>query len=181
MFEDWKEAWRQAVENFQREAALEGGPSGPHVRVMERELTTAAGALGKIDDEIRRVQHELVNEREQEAICRRREGLAREAQDEVTVQIAVEYAARHAARVAVLERKSSVLVDERDLLATDLAAMRKIMDEAPAVQSVSATAEDPPKTEAGKHDDHAFTRMERDVRERDADERLEELKKKMRG
>jgi hypothetical protein len=179
MFDDWKDAWRQAVENFQREAA---GGAALHARAMERELTTAAGALGKLDDEIRRVQHELTNEREAETVCRRREGLARDVQDDVTMQIAAEYAARHAARIAVLERKSAVLADERELLAADLEAMRKILRDAPPMSSVGSAPsgqEPAAKSSAEKEDDHAFSRLERDARERAVDERLEELKRRM--
>src|SRR5690606_20629010 len=119
-----KQAWRQAVENFHREAG--GGATGapPRVRAMERELISASGALGNLDDEIRRTTRDLSKEREEEQVCRRRESLAREVDDMETVRIAVEFAERHAERAAVLERKITVLQDERALLARDVAAMR---------------------------------------------------------
>src|SRR5690606_4121595 len=126
MFDDWKQAWRQAVENFQREIA---GGAPPRVRAMERELTSAGGALAKLDDEIRRTKRELEKERHEEQVCRRREALARNVGDEETVRIAVEYAARHAERAAVLERKIAVLDDERTLLARDVEVMRQTLAE----------------------------------------------------
>ena len=109
MFEDWKQAWRQAVENFQREAGLEGAP--PRIRAMERELTSAGGALLKLDDELVRTDRELGKEREAEQVCRRRGSLAEAVGDEETVRLATEFAERHAERAAVLERKLSVLRD----------------------------------------------------------------------
>lgn len=190
MFDDWKQAWRQAVENFQREA--EGGSTGtpPRIRAMERELTSVSGALGKLDDEIRRTKRDIGKEREAEQVCRRREALARGVNDEETVRIAVEFAERHAERAAVLERKFAVLEDERALLARDINDMRETLtrlspsaadrgvsgqggvERGVADGAMGNTAHD----EAGTRE---FNRMEREARERAADERLEELKRRM--
>ncbi|HEX6307374.1 MAG TPA: hypothetical protein VFZ69_04245 [Longimicrobiales bacterium] len=178
MFEEWKQAWRQAVDNFQREVA---GVGPPRIRAMERELTSAAGALGRLDDEIRRVRLELDRERHEEHVCRRREALARGVGDDETARIADEYAQRHAERAAVLDRKIAVLEDERGLLARDVDTMRKTLAEiAPAEPPAgvgggttgAATADD----DAGHRE---FSRMEREARERAADARLEELKRRM--
>jgi hypothetical protein len=185
MFEDWKQAWRQAVENFQREAGVEGAP--PRVRAMERELTSASGALLKLDTEIIRTTRDLEKERDAEQVCRRRGALARDVGDDETVRVAEEFAARHAERAAVLERKLDVLGDERALLARDVDAMRQTMKGiADATGAVGAgKAEDSPASSAAAARDDIgdveFSRMERERRSRAADERLEELKKKMRG
>src|SRR5690606_809447 len=128
-----KQACGHAVEQLQQEGG--GGSTGaaPRVLAMERELTSASGALGKLEDEIRRTQRDLEREREEEQKCRRREALARNVADEETVRIAVEFAERHAERSAVLERKIAVLEDERALLSRDVAAMRSTLaDLAPA-------------------------------------------------
>jgi phage shock protein A len=192
MFDDWKQAWRQAVENFQREAG--GGSSGapPRIRAMERELTSVSGALGKLDDEIRRTKRDVTREREAEAVCRRREALARDVNDDETVRIASEFAQRHAERAAVLERKIAVLEDERTLLARDVDDMRATLARlapspatAPGVAGqggaergvADGAAAGSTRDDAGTHE---FNRMEREARERAADERLEELKRRMR-
>jgi hypothetical protein len=183
MFSDWKQAWRQAVENFQRE--VRGGDTGapPRVRAMERELVSASGALVRLDDEVRRTSSEAAAERDAEQICRRRETLARDVDDHETVRIAVEFAARHAERARVLARKLEVLQEERALLARDLEEMKTMIAEArPAAESVGGGAERAvgadPGSEAGERD---FSRLEREARERAAAERLEELKRRMRG
>jgi hypothetical protein len=130
MFEDWKRAWREAVENFQRE--VQGGDEHlpPRVRAMERELVTASGALARLDQEIRRARRDLEAEQESLTICRRREHFAREAGDEETVRIALEFAARHEERIGLLSRKAAVLEDERSLLDRDISEMRKLVAEA---------------------------------------------------
>lgn len=191
MFDDWKQAWRQAVENFQREAG--GGSSGapPRIRAMERELTSVSGTLGKLDDEIRRTKRDVTREREAEAVCRRREVLARDVNDDETVRIAGEFAQRHAERAAVLERKIAVLEDERTLLARDVADMRATLahlSPLPASPGVAgqggAERGDADGAAPGSARDdtgtHEFNRMERAARERAAEERLEELKRRMR-
>lgn len=180
MFDDWKQAWRQAVENFQREAA--GGSTGarPRVLAMERELTSASGALGKLEDEVRRTRRDVEREREEEQKCRRREALARNVGDEETVRLAVEFAQRHAERGAVLERKISVLEDERALLSRDVDAMRSTLAElSPAEASAGVSAGEPSHTARDDAGDREFSRLERDARERAADARLEELKRRM--
>jgi hypothetical protein len=182
MFEDWKRAWRQAMENFQREVH-EGTPGAPpRVRAMERELMSAAGALSKLDDEIRRTRMSADAETREEQVCRRRETLAREVDDTETVQIAAEFAARHAERAALLNRKLSVLEEERALLARDVQAMRDLIAQATPLADGAAAgsvADGTATRPSGESDDRDFSRLEREARERAAAERLEELKRRM--
>ena len=176
MFDEWKRAWRQAVENFQRELG-EGAPAAPRLRAMERELASASGALSRLVADIGTSRAELQKEREAEQTCRRREALARAAGDAETAHIAGEYAARHGERADLLQRKIDVLEDERMLLARDVAAMKKVVDQ---VVAASRTAVGGTTVESVLGtDDTAFSRMERDAREREVDARLEELKKRM--
>jgi hypothetical protein len=195
MFEDWKRAWREAVENFQRE--VQGGDEHlpPRVRAMERELVTASGALARLDQEIRRARRDLEAEQESLTICRRREHFAREAGDEETVRIALEFAARHEERIGLLSRKAAVLEDERSLLDRDISEMRKLVAEAAPADPAGTVGGGAPSgagTSGTSSDDHLFdeeaaarardfSRLEREARERAAAERLEELKRRMQG
>jgi phage shock protein A len=188
MFEDWKRAWRQAVENFQREMQASDEQPPPSLRAMERELVSASGALSKLDDEIRRTRRELDAERESEAVCRRRETLARNAGDEETTRIAAEFAARHGERAEVLTRKLGVLDDERSLLQRDLGEMRRMVSDAAGsapsgapTRSETSTPDDPLFDEEAAARARDFSRLEREARERAAAERLEELKRRMQG
>lgn len=193
MFEDWKQAWRQAVENFQREVA-EGSPAGapPRVKAMEREVASANGALLRLDEEIRRTRREAEAEAEAERVCRRRERLARDVADEETIRVAADFAARHAQRAAVLNRKLEVLIDEHALLERDLDTMREVIAKTPGVTAGDATAgtggatgsgasaHEPARHDEREREDVAFSKLENDARDRAAAERLEELKRRMR-
>src|SRR5690606_30176561 len=100
MFEDWKQAWREAVANFQRE--LEDEPGDETTRAMRRDERKAADALRRLDAELAAARSNAAAERSEEAVCRRREGLARNAGEEETARIAAEFAGRHAERALVL-------------------------------------------------------------------------------
>jgi hypothetical protein len=188
MFNDWKQAWRQAVENFQREAGVEGAP--PRLRAMEREVISATGALLRLDEEITKTARSLAKERDEEQVCLRRARLARGVGDDETVRIAEDFAARHAERAGLLERKHGVLQEERALLARDVDAMRATMTELSAntdfvgtasASGVGSGAQNDRAADRDAAGDVEFSRLERERRERAANERLEELKRRMRG
>lgn len=177
VFDEWKRAWRQAVENFQKELAGDGAPAGTRFAAMRRELDVARGALDRLDAEIRAAGRDVESEREAEAVCRRREELARRIDDQETVRIAVEYAERHAERATVLERKIEVLNAERALVARDLEQMESAYRE--RAGEAALMGDSPDVFEQKKREEIDFGRLDRQARERMAEERLEELKKKM--
>lgn len=180
MWEDWKQAWRDVVENFRRELAGDDGASDSRTRAMHRDVMAVRGALQKLDSEIRRTRREADGERENEQVCRRREQMALAVNDEETARIAVEFATRHAERASVLTRKVEVLEAERGLLARDIESMEKVLAEQPAAPR---TIDDRPVRDILEEEEveaRDFGRLEREERERAAQERLEELKRKMR-
>jgi hypothetical protein len=180
MFEEWKRAWQEAVENFQRELNDASSDAPPRIRAMERELVSAAGALARLDEEIARARRALASERDAERVCTRRETLARDIGDDETMRVAAEFGARHAERAAVLERKVTVLEEEHGLLAADVEKMRRLVQEAaPAARVADGTTTAGPGS-IGRDGDGEFSRLEQDARERAAAERLEELKRRMR-
>lgn len=182
MFEDWKHAWRAAVDNFRRELeeseADDGSPA--HVRAMRRELQAARSALDRLDREIGRARKDAEAERTEEATCRRREVLARRVGDEETVRLASDFATRHAERADILERKVAVFVQERALLSRDLEEMERVMAAQPGADEVLKEAPRPDVLEERAREDRDFARLDREARERAAEQRLEELKKRMR-
>ncbi len=185
MFEDWKQAWREAVANFQRELDEDGGDDT--TRAMRRDERTTADALRRLDSELDTARRNAAAEREEEGVCRRREGLAHKIGDAETARVAAEYAERHAQRAVILERKVEVLEAERGLLLQDLERMRAALAARGTDPQVSAGAganEGPTRSEAAsterEREEHNFRRMEREARERAAEARLEELKRKLR-
>jgi len=194
MFQDLRNAWREAVENFRRELHGEeqgAGDAHDRLRTMRKDVSIASSELKRIEREAAAARSQAAAERKEEAVCRRREGLARGIGDEETAAIAARYAARHAERAAVLERKAEALEAERDLLRRELADMERIVEE--RTREVGAGGAAPegigaPGTGArrrtGLEKDEAadaeFRRLERERREREAEARLQELKKRMR-
>jgi hypothetical protein len=183
MFEDWKQAWREAVENFRREIESEDATADSRTRGMQRQYMAAESALDRLDSEVRRTRREATEERENEQVCRRREDMARRIGDEETVRIAIEFAVRHGERATVLERKIDVFVEERALLARDLDGMKQTMAERGAEPRVAgpsrASLGDTPDNPERERQNRDFGRLEREAKERAAAERLEELKRKM--
>lgn len=179
MFEDWKKAWREAVANFQQELHSEEDGTRSHHESLRHELATARGASARLEQEIATTRRHATAERESEEVCRRREAMAANIDDQETVRVAGEYAARHAERAAVLERKVEVLEAEHMLLQRDLEAMEQ------AIAAQPQPAIDTSQLDRLLDDDEELDRQRRDLqrmqRERAADERLEELKRKMRG
>lgn len=182
MFEQWKQAWREAVKNFWRELDREDdvGAAGERVAAMRRDVRSARAELERVLADLSRAREQLGTEREAEQSCRRRESLALGIGDAETARLAAEYAARHAERAAVLERKVQALEAEAELRRRDLGEMEA------ALRDVEATAEalgGRPTYDPLSDDDprgEEFRRMEREAREQEAERRLKELKRRMR-
>lgn len=195
MFQELKDAWREAVENFRRElAGGEGTPARDRLRAMQEDLSVAASALDALERDIAAAHRQAAAAREEEAVCRRREAMARNIGDAETAAIAERFAARHAEHAAILERKAAVLEAERALLRRELAEMKRILEErkletgpagdgaASAGAAASGARHDAGRGGISKDDaaDAEFRRLEREERERRAEAMLEELKRRMR-
>jgi hypothetical protein len=174
------------VDNFRREldpdgyapaTGRQGAAPDRRAAAMRRDVASAESSIRRVETELDDARRNLSEEREAEERCRRREILARQIEDDETARIAAEYAARHAERAAVLRQKIEALAAERDLLRRDLDVMRAALAElAPASVHTGAHL----GHEAEPHDDAEFRRLEEEARERAAEARLEELKRKMR-
>ena len=170
MFDEWRNAWQQAVENFERELADPDEHSSPNQRAaaMRRDLAAARAALNRLDGDLAQARKDLSGEEESEQTARRRAEMAERINDADTVRIAREFAARHAHRAGIMRRKVEVLQDELAMRREELGTME---------QHAAAEIE---KMEAERLADTDFRKLERERREKDAEARLEELKKRMR-
>jgi hypothetical protein len=185
MFEDWKKAWQEAVNNFQRELADDDEEPGPfQLAAMRRDLNAARKALERLQAEVDQCRAELGEEENQEQVCKRRGELAAGIGDEETVRLAVQWGERHRQRAVILRQKSEVLVAELTMRTDDLATMDAQMREVQkqlGVESATPGAP-PPKVQNSERtrQDAEFRRLDREAREKAAEARLEELKKKLR-
>ncbi len=208
-FEDLRKAWKEAVENFWHELEEDTDQTGVHgearkqLSAMRRELSTADSEVRRLEVEVTRARGAAATERKEEETCRRRLTMAEGIGDAETAQLARTYAER----AAVLERKAEALEAEHALRTRDLAEMRDTVERAAAALGAGAQAtsagvgagagsnEQQPSADDLKlgdwpdpanpadadrlQRDVEFRRMQREAREKAADARLEELKKKM--
>ncbi len=134
MFDDLREAFRQAIENFKTELNRDEVPETVDqlLRAMREEVTDVQAATRKLDDDIRDALKGAEAEAKEAETCRRRERMARKIGDEETARVAGEYAEKHESRKAVLERKALALKEERDLRRAEVAEMMERLKEARA-------------------------------------------------
>jgi hypothetical protein len=178
MFDEWKKAWQQAVDNFERELeSSDADFASPNQRAnaMRRDLAAARSALGRLEADLVQARKDLAGEEEAEQTARRRSEMAERINDTDTVRIAREFAERHAHRAGILRRKVEVLGDELAMRHEELAAMEQ--QATVELEQIEARQETD-LLEREKHDAD-FRRLERERKERDAEARLEELKKRM--
>lgn len=183
MFDDWKKAWQEAIDNFQRELE-DDTTSPPQLASMRREVATARKALDQLQIELERCREQVAEEEQQEQVCRRRGEMAARINDEETVRIATEWADRYHLRARVLRQKAEALAAELEMRQNDFKEMEeKVAEVAATLGPAAANAEMPRSTSTrSKHDndDLDYRQLDRAAREKAAEARLEELKKKMR-
>jgi hypothetical protein len=216
MFEDLRQAWKDAVENFWRELQEDDGTPGGHgdeshkqLAAMRREVHNADGELKRLGAEVERTRVAATAEENEERVCRRRLAMAEGIGDAETARVAATYADRAAERAAVLARKAEALEAERDLRQRELAEMKEAVDAAAAALGAGTApggtmgpgegagagagggaARDPGSVgglgtdwgladEEGLAREREYRRMREEAREKAANARLEELKKRM--
>jgi len=177
MFEELKSAWRQAVDNFWQELQGEA-PGAARLGGMRNEIAEARSDLSRLEDEVRLARERAREEREAAETARRRARMAEDIGDGETVRVAREYADRHEERAAVLERKARALEAERDLWKRDLAEMEDALRRQESAAGVGPGRYDTLDDEA-EREAREFDRLEENDRQRTAEERLEDLKRRM--
>lgn len=192
MMDRWKDAWSEAVRNFRRE--LEGeAPFGDvaaadRLAAMRRDLREAEGELARVTAEIERTTRAHEDEIEARDRCLRQERMAREIDDHETADIAARFADRHGRRANVFSRKLEALQAEAELRRADVDEMRARLET--TSREMRQSAGEATATPADVHTHRvdplsdptaeAFREMEEELRERDADARLQELKRRVR-
>jgi phage shock protein A len=124
MFEDLRDAFREAVDNFNKELHRDQVPRTVDELLagMTNELAEESAQATKLEAELERTTATSQRERDAAATCRRREQMARGIGDEETATLAAQHAAKHEGHHLVLEKKADALRDE-------LAFRRKSIEE----------------------------------------------------
>lgn len=186
MFERLREALDAVLD-----AASSPDDRGSQAEEMHRATEEMKTAVRELEDALRQTEGRVVAERQQLADAERRGHLARQINDAETVAIAEQYAEKHRAWVGVLEKKLDAQRHELSLVKTELEGMRTRAQEA-ARQGPAGEASDAverawreierlggTRPETDVHADALKAKLDRAVKERLAEEQLEELKRRM--
>ena len=114
MFENLRNAFREALDNFNKELDRDQVPGAVDrlLAGMRDELADAKVRIKELEDQIARADAEATREKKEAETARRRGTLAAGINDEETVKLAEQYAARHEERQRILEQKGAALRQE---------------------------------------------------------------------
>ncbi len=134
MFDDLKNLFSKTWDAFQAEA----GRSEPEDQVaellsaMRREMVEARATVPLLEEAVTSARAALERERRALADVERRRGLAERIADAETVRVADEFAAKHRARIAVLEDKVRAAEAELELRRREVTEMTRQYKDADA-------------------------------------------------
>ncbi|MFQ5550118.1 MAG: hypothetical protein ACE5FJ_02645 [Gemmatimonadales bacterium] len=167
MFEDIRAAFNAALDR-----AL--GDASESASLMREAVIEAKTSVQMMREGIERTESKLASQRKHYEDAARRGGMAEDIGDTETAEIARKFAAKHAAKVAVLERKLAAQREELEIAEREVAEMT---DKLKAAQDgrldLGSIASRPEPT------DGLGAQIDQGVREDAAEAQLQELKKKM--
>ena len=143
MFENLRKAFREAVENFNRELRREGVTETVDglLKGMEKEAVATRSGLESLKEQLNVARKRAAAEAREAEVCRRREAQARKIGDEDTAGIAVQFAEKHDNRQRVLSDKAKAIEAEIRLHESEYAEMIQQIRKARANRdSLAATA-----------------------------------------
>lgn len=151
MFEDLREAFREALQNFKDELNRDAVPGTVDrlLQGMVSEVTDAKARLKSIEADLAHARVKVQAERDQVSTMARRREMAEGIGDEETARIAVEFHERHQERLSVYEQKVAALERESKLLSAEIEEMMaKVKDARARRDSLTAQAGRNDATEA---------------------------------
>ncbi len=132
MFDDLRQAFREAVNNFKDEIGREDVPEAVDklLRGMISEVTDAKARLSALESQIDVGGKRLEQENAELATCQRREKMALDIGDAETAKVAADFGAKHEERIAVLTKKVDAIQSEASLLRREIDDMMGQLKEA---------------------------------------------------
>ncbi len=143
MFENLRRAFREAVDNFNREMDRDAAPGAVDglLKGMEKEAVAAKSALASLKQELELARKRAAAEEREARVCRRREELARKIGDAETAEIAGKFAEKHEQRGKILADKANAIEAEVRLRESEFDDMlNQIRDARQRRSSIEATA-----------------------------------------
>ncbi len=116
MFDDLRAAFREALDNFNKELSRDQLPETVDRLLggMKREIVDEKAQVAGLEEEIEKTRAQIKRVSNDESTARRREEMARRIDDMETSSLAAKYAAKHRDHLEVLEKKASALQEEVD-------------------------------------------------------------------
>ena len=132
MFENLRRAFREAVDNFNRELDRDAVPEAVDglLKGMEKEAVAAKSGLESLKQELEVTRKRAAAEKREAEVCRRREELARKIGDAETAGIAGKFGEKHERRCQVLTEKGDAIQAEVHLRESEFRDMLKQIGEA---------------------------------------------------
>jgi hypothetical protein len=170
------------------DALLDAGTPADHhgvVSKMHEAVVETRAAIHGLRDDLQESETKLAREQSSLADAERRGGMARDIGDSETADIADQYADKHRERVDVLERKVIAQRHEIELAERELDEMKVQMLQAKARGGATAGSVDDAMrsiddiTGSSDSNDALRRQLNRAEREAAAEDKLEEMKRKM--
>jgi phage shock protein A len=114
MFDDLRDAFREALDNFNKELKRDQVPETVDRLLvgMKNELIDEKAQVRGLEEDLEKATSASLREKEAGVTCRRREKMARDIGDEETANLAAQHAAKHEGHHAVLEKKAQAIREE---------------------------------------------------------------------
>ncbi len=132
MFENLRDAFREAIDNFNKEVNRDEIPDVVDglLRQMHEEVTDAKAHAFTLEEQIKKALQLAELEKKEVDTCRRREAMAARIGDEDTAKVAREYAEKHQQRKEIQERKALALREELEMKRGEVEDMLEKLKEA---------------------------------------------------
>ena len=177
MFENLRQAFREAVDNFKDELGRDDIPEAVSrlLREMKREAADTKAEIRRLGEAIHSAIERAEKEKSEGKTCRRREKMALDISDEDTARVAREYAEKHEHRRSVLEHKALALKEELDMREEEFREMIEAIKEADKNRdSLTATAGRASARNSIDDADDLFSQLDRIADEIGADDAQQE-------
>ena len=114
MFDDLRDAFREALDNFNKELKRDQVPDTVDELLggMTNELAEETAQLRGLEADLEKTLASSQREKDAGVTCRRREQMARDIGDEETAQLAAQHAGKHEGHRIVLDKKSEAIREE---------------------------------------------------------------------
>lgn len=164
MFQNLRDAFKEAVDNFKTEMNRDEVPEVVDglLRQMQEELTDAQAHVHTLESQIKKALQLVDMEDREIATCQRREAMALKIGDEETARVAKEFEEKHRQRKRIQENKALALREEMEMKQKEIREMMGQFKEAKAKrESLQATLGRAKARDSMTDSDDLFAQLDR--------------------